>query len=63
MISPNEILNEIRSIKEAINRIEIKGEQNANYVLFSCQRCDILIDAINEVIKTRQNETEDKAGE
>ena len=63
MISPNEIVSEIRNIKEAINRIEIKGEQNANYVLFSCQKCDMLIDAINEVIKTRQNDSDDKAGE
>lgn len=58
MISPKEIVEDIKTIKDVINRIEIKGEQNANYVLFSCQRCDALIEAINEVIKN-----EDKAGE
>lgn len=58
MISPKEIVEEIKMLKDVINRIEIKGEQNANYVLFSCQKCDSLVEAINEVIKK-----ETKAGE
>ena len=53
MISPQEIVEEIKTIKEAVNRIEIKGEQNANYVLFSCQKCDALVAAINEVINKK----------
>ena len=60
MITNKEILEELKTLKDVINRIEIKGEQNANYVLFSCQKCDSLIGAINEVI---DNENSCKAGE
>ena len=64
MISPNKIITELQNIREAVNRIEIKGEQNANYILFSCQKCDMLIEAINEIIKNSQNQNEsDKEGE
>lgn len=61
MIAPKEIIEEIKQIKDVINRIEFKGEQNANYVLYACQKCDMLINSINEVIKS--HEESDKAGE
>lgn len=53
MISPKEIIEEINTIKDVINRIEIKGSQNANYVLYCCQKCDSLVEAINEAIKSK----------
>lgn len=56
MITPKEIVEEIKTIKEVINRIEIKGEQNANFVLFSCQKCDSLMAAINDVIENSKTE-------
>lgn len=57
MITLKEIVEEIKVLKDVINRIEIKGEQNANFVLFSCQKCDALTEAINAAIKS------DEAGE
>ena len=57
MISPDEMINEIKKIKEAINLIEFRGEQNANYVLFSCQKCDFLVNAITEVMNARKKDT------
>ena len=57
MITLKEIVEEIKVLKDVINRIEIKGEQNANFVLFSCQKCDSLTEAINAAIKS------DEAGE
>lgn len=61
MITPKEIVEEIKQIKDVINRIEIKGEQNANFVLFTCQRCDALMSAINEIIDDHTKS--DEAGE
>lgn len=61
MISPKEIIEEIKQIKDVVNRIEFKGEQNANFVLYTCQKCDMLVNAINEVIE-KQKES-DEAGE
>lgn len=58
MITNKELVEELKTLKDVINRIEIKGEQNANFLLFTCQKCDSLINAINEVIKH-----EDEAGE
>ena len=54
MITLKEIVEEIKVLKDVINRIEIKGEQNANYVLFSCQKCDALTEAINAAIKSNE---------
>lgn len=61
MISPKEIIEEIKQIKDVVNRIEFKGEQNANFVLYTCQKCDMLVNAINEIIE-KQKES-DEAGE
>lgn len=59
MITPKEIVEEIKTLKDVINRIETRGAENANFVLFSCQKCDALITAINEVINDRAKATED----
>lgn len=58
MITYKEIVDEIKTLKDVINRIEIKGEQNANYLLFACQKCDSLMAALNEAIK-HENEAGD----
>lgn len=49
-MTSKEMYEELRQIREAVNRIEIKGEQNANYVLFSCQKCDSLMNAVSQAI-------------
>lgn len=61
MITPKEIVDEIKNLKDVINRIETRGAENANFILYSCQKCDSLVAAINEVIKDTTKETE--AGE
>lgn len=61
MITPKEIVDEIKTLKDVINRIETRGAENANYILFSSQKCDSLMTAINEVIEDRTKATE--AGE
>lgn len=61
MITPKEIVEEIKQIKDVLNRIEIKGEQNANFLLFTCQKCDTIMNAINEVID--EHEKSNEAGE
>lgn len=50
MIANKEIYEELRRIREAIDRVEIKGAENANYILFSCQKCDGLMEAIKQAI-------------
>lgn len=62
MITPNEIIEELEQIKSVLNQIEIKGTDNANYLLFSYQRCNSLITAINEVIKSRSLIKENQNG-
>lgn len=62
MITPNEIIEELEQIKSVLNQIEIKGTDNANYLLFSYQRCNSLITAIDEVIKSRSLIKENQNG-
>lgn len=49
-MSSKEIFDELKQIREAINRIEIKGAENANYVLFACQKCDGLMNTLGQAI-------------
>lgn len=59
MITPKEIVDEIKTLKDVINRIETRGAENANYILFSSQKCDSLMTAINEVLDSRDTKTEE----
>ncbi|MDY6073106.1 MAG: hypothetical protein SPI49_03305 [Eubacteriales bacterium] len=45
----NEIIKKISEIKTAANRIEIRGEENATYLLFICQNCDEIIKKMGEI--------------
>lgn len=49
------IIEEMQLIKRAINQIEIKGEANANNLLFACQKLDALISFVSENAN-KQNE-------
>lgn len=62
MITPNEIIEELEQIRSVLNQIEIKGADNANYLLFSYQRCSTLINSINEVIKSKSLIKENQNG-
>lgn len=46
----------IMQIREAANSIEVKGQQNAAYVMYIHNKCNDLIEAVNEI--ARNSETE-----
>lgn len=48
-VKMNEIIKKISEIKTAANRIEIRGEENATYLLFICQNCDEIIKKMGEI--------------
>ena len=54
MITPNQIIEELGNIRTALNQLQIKGADNANYLLYSFQKCEFLIDSVTEVIKETQ---------
>lgn len=49
---------EVAKIREAINSLEVKGGENASLIVYSIQKCNDLIAAINEVVKN-QNESKE----
>lgn len=53
MITPNQMMDELRRIKSAADQIEIKGSANANFILYICQKCDFLIETLDEVLKEK----------
>ena len=53
MMTPNQLIDELNSIKTALNQMSIKGADNANYMLYAYQKCDLLIESINEVLNNR----------
>ena len=53
MMTPNQLIEELNGIKSALNQMNIKGIDNANCVLYAYQKCDLLIESINEVLNNR----------
>ena len=53
MMAPNQLIDELNSIKSALNQMSIKGADNANYMLYAYQKCDMLIESSNEVLNNR----------
>ena len=53
MMAPNQLIEELNGIKSALNQMSIKGADNANYMLYAYQKCDLLIESINEVLNNR----------
>ena len=41
----------ITKIREAVNFMEIKGRQNASYVVYVNRQCDELIEDLNQIVK------------
>lgn len=60
MMTPNQIIEELNGIKAALNQMSIKGAENANCMLYAYQKCDVLINSINEVIKSKLENKEDQ---
>lgn len=42
---------EVSKIREATNSLEVKGEQNASLIVYIVQKCNDIIQAINEASK------------
>lgn len=49
---------EVTKIREAVNSLEVKGETNASLIVYTIQKCNDLIAAINDVVKN-QNESKE----
>lgn len=47
---------EITKIREAINSLEVKGEQNASLIVYAFRKCNDLITAINEISSEKNEE-------
>lgn len=54
--------NEVAQIREAINRLEVKGEQNAALIVFAFNRCNNIIKALNEIVERQSNPPEGQNG-
>lgn len=49
---------EVQNIREAIDSLEVKGVKNASYVVYAYNKCNSIIQAINDVI-AQQNPPDD----
>lgn len=50
-------------IRETINTIEVKGEENASRIVFAIRKCNEIITAINESVTEIQNKTNEQVEE
>lgn len=58
-----DIINEIVKIREAIDGIEVKGNQNSALVCYAYSKCNELINALNETAKKIQEEQNQNGSE
>lgn len=54
---------EVERIRAAIDSIEVKGVQNAKLISYAFDKCNGLIEAINEAAAVQQNPPENQNGE
>lgn len=57
---------EVAKIREAVNSLEVKGEENASLIVYINQKCNGIISAINEACqpqKTDENQNANEEGE
>lgn len=50
---------EVQKIREAINSMTTKGAENASLIVYAVNKCNDIIQAINDVIDQQQNPPED----
>ena len=60
MSTLQDIVNEILKIREAIDQVEVKGNQNRTLLSYAYGRCDGLIQAIQETERQILNENQNK---
>lgn len=67
-----ELGQEIMKIREAVNSLEVKGQENARFVIYCFDKCNGIIQAINNAASektapknesTHENNTPDKKGD
>ena len=61
MKSLYEFGKEIVRIREAINSVKIKGRKNASLVVFACNRCDELIEEINQIARNAEEQASEQS--
>lgn len=54
---------EVQKIREAIDNIEAKGARNASFIVFAYNKCNDIINAINQIIEKQQNPPSSQNGE
>ena len=63
MSTLQDIVNEILKIREAIDQVEVKGNQNRTLLSYAYGRCDGLIQAIQETERQILNENQNGSKE
>ena len=54
---------EVQKIREAIDSIEVKGAKNASFVVYAYNKCNDIINAINQIIDEQQTPPSGQNGE
>lgn len=54
---------EVQNIREAIDSLEVKGAKNASYVVYAYNKCNDIIQAINDVISQQVPPDDGQNGE
>lgn len=54
---------EVQKIREAIDSIEVKGAKNASFIVYAYNKCNDIINAINQIIDEQQTPPSGQNGE
>ena len=61
MVTLQDIINEIMRIREAIDGLEVRGNQNASLVCYAYNKCNELINGLTETAKQIQSENQNES--
>ena len=56
LLTLGDVINEIAKVREAIDGIEVKGNQNAVLLCYAYSHCSEIIDGLNETAKQIQEQ-------
>jgi len=63
MLTLGDIANEILKIREAIDAVEVKGQDNRTRLSYAYKICENLIEKINETAREIQNQVQEAGDE
>lgn len=63
MVTLGSLVTEITNIRTVAELIEVKGHANASYITYIYEKCNHLINDINEAAQEIKNSESDKAGD